>query len=172
MKIEIPIQITWQDYPTPDDHAILVYSIGCEHGCKNCHNIKLKNGNNINDISTKELYDSLLELSNVERTNKIVFSGGDPLYKNLEFIKEFLKINEYFEVCIYTGYDIEYVKKNGVNGFSYIKCGKYEEKLKQNSGKTDECIKLASSNQNFYDSNFNKLSENGVLYFNKEKDNV
>lgn len=171
MKIELPIQITWQDYPT-QDHAILVYSIGCEHGCKNCHNIKLKTGINTIDLSAKELYDSLLIMSKHERTNKIVFSGGDPLFKNLECIKEFLKINEYFDVCIYTGYDIEYVKTNTVNGFKYIKCGKYDEKLKQISGKSDEYIKLASSNQNFYDENFNKLSENGVLYFNKENDNV
>jgi len=172
MKIELPIQTTWQDYPKSEDHALLVYSIGCEHGCKNCHNTILKTGNNTLDISTNDLYEILLKLSEKEKTNNVVFSGGDPLYKNLDCIKEFLSINKDFDVCIYTGYDIEYVKRNNVNGFCFIKCGKYDEKLKQSSGKTDEYIKLASTNQNFYDANLNMLSKNGVLYFNKENMDV
>ncbi len=172
MRIELPIQITWQDYPTSEDHALLVYSIGCEHGCKNCHNTILKTGKNIIDLSVNELYERLLQMSDKEKTKKIVFSGGDPLYKNLESIKEFLSINKDFDVCIYTGYDIEYVKQNNVVGFSFLKCGKYDEKLKQSSGKNDDYIKLASINQNFYDADFNQLSENGALYFNKESINV
>ena len=70
-----------------------------------------------------------------------------------------------FDICIFTGYDIEYVKQTGITGVKYWKCGKFDEKNLRESKKTDKEYILASPNQDFYDSNYNKLSENGILTF-------
>ena len=76
-------------------------------------------------------------------------------------------LNNKYDICIYTGNSIEEVKKHKVKNFSYIKCGTYSEDKKQISGNTttdkDYIFTLASSNQNFYDSNYKLLSKNGVL---------
>ena len=50
----------------------------------------------------------------------------------------------------------------------YLKCGKYDEKLKVQSGKTDEKFTLASTNQRFYkliDNEYKQISKENVLYF-------
>jgi hypothetical protein len=70
---------------------------------------------------------------------------------------------------IYTGYDINYAKSLCINGFKFIKCGTYDQTKKCTSGNFETHIQLASTNQNFYDSNFNLLSKNGRLNYNEFK---
>lgn len=178
----LPFTETWLDYPDNESLSILVQVLGCSNNCIDCANPQLQ------DYSGKDLCtDSLISYSSwdtseffylalnnkcrILKTNKVVIGGGDPLYKdNMQFIKEFLKWhgNE-FDICLYTGYDIDYVIKNEVRGFTYIKCGVYDEKLKQISEKKDNYIQWGSRNQELYNEYFDLLSYEGRYYFMNEE---
>ena len=165
-----PFCLSFQDYPTPEDWSIVVYFTGCGFYCPNCHNKDLQIFNNP-QLKTKEftlnsfIYE-LKQASIIFETNKIVFSGGDPLFiRNLQSVKKILsKIKDIFDVCVYTGYNIEDIIKMDITGFKYIKCGKLVEPIRT-SIKTDKYFQLASANQDFYDSEYKKLSTDGILQF-------
>ena len=69
------------------------------------------------------------------------------------------------EICIYTDADIEEVKKLKLNGFKFIKCGRFDTTKFIGSNKTNEYLQLASKNQALYDKDFNLLSKEGIFYF-------
>lgn len=169
-RILQPIQTTWLDYPDNESLAIIVCMMGCEHKCPDCHNLLFQNFNY--DIGTKEynINEFINEIKNLSirnRTNKIVLSGGDVLHpKNIEFTKEFLnRMKDDYQICIYTGYNIEYVKNNNVKGYTFIKCGLFNKNLYVKSDKTDDYIQFASTNQKLYDKDNILLSKNGRYYF-------
>lgn len=172
---DIPITTTWVDYPDNISLAILVYFYGCNNNCSNCHNPFFRgyeNKYNIAKFHVKNVYQYLKEISISYKTNKLVFSGGDPLFtKNIKFITKFLNLNSQyniFDICIYTGHSIDYVRNYNITGFQYLKCGAYKEELKQVSEKTNEYIRFASENQELYDCNYTLLSNNGIFYFKGE----
>lgn len=162
--------LTFIDYPDPDNWAVIFYFSGCSHGCKNCHNIQLKN-RGVGKLYNVDEFNELVKYETEKnKTKNVVFSGGDPLFKeNLEFVKEFLiKYGSLYNICIYTGHNIEYVKENNVKGFKYIKCGTFDDSKKRLSGNFSDQFILASSNQNFYDENYNLISEDGILIYDKK----
>lgn len=167
-QIHNVLKETWLDYPDDESSAILVYFYGCYNDCYGCHNTQFKFTNNIPYINVKQFYELLIKESYRYKTTHIVFSGGDCLSKNnIDFTKEFLNLySNLFDICIYTGLTIEEVKQNKVEGFKYIKVGKYDKDLKQESIKTDEYFQLASSNQEIYDNTFRLLSDKGKMQFN------
>ena len=132
---------TWQDYPDDESQALLIYFVGCNRFCKGCHNelFQLRMYSDAFDFTIEELYNRLFSYCYMNKTDKIVFSGGDCLSEyNIDFTREFLKRYVHqFDICIYTGTTIEEVKQNNITGFTFIKCGKYEENLKQQPIKTD-----------------------------------
>lgn len=168
VKILQPITSTWLDYPDKEDNSIVVVMMGCDNGCPKCQNPDFKNphySNLTKDYTVDELTKELTILSKRYRTNKIVLSGGDPLSCfNIEFTKNFLK-NSPFDVCVYTGHTIEYVKEHNIQGFKFIKCGLFDETKFQESKKTDEKMVFASKNQKLFDSNYCCLSQDGIYYF-------
>lgn len=165
--IKTPV-VSWIDYPDDESLAVVWYFTGCGHNCLNCQNKDLQMfmapGS---EYFTIEKFFSLTHYyCERNRTNKVVLEGGDPLFEtNIEFVRDVLFSNASFDICIYTGYDIEYVKKNRIKGFTYLKTGKYEESLKQVSEKTDDYMSLATSNQKIYDKDYNLLSKNGKIYW-------
>lgn len=168
-----PFTATWLDYPDNESIAIAVYIMGCEHFCKECSNPDFADMDYIigtKELSLTDLYVKLLDVCCRNKTSRLVLIGGDFLYKNnLYFTKEFLKgYSREFEICIYTGYDIEYIKQYEIKGFKFIKCGCFEKDNKILSEKTDEYLQFASTNQKLYDMNYNLLSDNGRYYFPKE----
>lgn len=163
----IKLEETWSDFPTPDGNAVAVYMTGCVHNCINCHNKELQK--HIKPIETIQEFILRLE-KYCERcqTNKICIMGGDPLLPaNLDFTQAILDILRYdYKIAVYTGYDIEYIEKNNITGFHYVKCGQFKQELYQTPSKTDEYFTLASRNQNWFDSNLQQLSQDGILTFN------
>jgi organic radical activating enzyme len=167
---------TFLDYPDNSSHAVIAYMMGCNNNCKNCHNYRFKDRVIYDDeVKTYNVYDFCKEVRkrlSANRTNKLVLSGGDPLSSfNLDFTKELLSNKSFCnscEICIYTGYDIEYVKENNLpSTFKFIKCGLYDENLSQKSKKVSEKFVLASKNQEIYNNRYEKLSVSGILLFNK-----
>ena len=159
---------TWQDYPSPDDSAVVVFFAGCSHDCKDCHN-KILQSVCVGELYDVEgLYNELVERCRKERTNKVVLEGGDPLYtSNLEGVRKLLEINKSLDICIYTGYTVQVVKAMGIQGFKYLKCGKYLASERCFGGKNEFSLTLASYNQRIYDSEFQQISNDNVFVFKK-----
>lgn len=163
------LQTTWLDYPDNSSLAVIFYTYGCTHKCKNCQNIELQT-----PVTSypSNIIDEIFTYCKRNNTNKLVLSGGDCLFKgaNLSLTNAIIdKYKDVLDICIYTGYDIDYVKANVHKGFKFVKCGKYDENMKTEPDKTDNYVQLATTNQAFYDSNYQLLSSNGRYYFNKEK---
>lgn len=158
------IEETFLEYPDNSSLAIILYMRGCSGNCIGCHNLALKEYKE----TPIEVIEVLKEKCKKSNTNKIVLCGGDPLYSgNIALTNKIInELKETYDICIYTGYHLEYAKNNVSKGFKYIKCGPYIQGLYIGSNKTDEYIQFATSNQNLYDGNFNLLSKDGRFYFN------
>jgi len=169
-KINYPLSYTFIDYPDNESMAIILYFYGCDNGCFNCQNENKLNNLDFKEVGIENIIKDIYILSTKLKTNKIVFSGGDCLYKNnIRFTKELLdKLKFDYDICIYTGYNTMYIKQNNIKGFKFIKIGKYVDNLKQDSFKTDDFIQFASKNQNLYDSDLKLLSNNGIYFFNQK----
>lgn len=159
------------DYPDNESLAICVVFMGCEHHCPNCHNFDFQDydyKDGTTEYTPEELYNAIKEQCARSLTNKVVLTGGDVLApKNILFTKKFLELNKCLDICLYTGYELDYVMKNNITGYKFLKCGTYHENLKVNSEKTDDYMQLASTNQKFYDENNQLLTNNGRLVFKK-----
>lgn len=168
-RILQPISATWLDYPDDESLALTVVMMGCDNGCPKCQNPEFQNpfyDKMTKDYTPQELEAELQILGKRNHTNKLVLSGGDPLAPcNIEWTKEFLNITS-FDVCIYTGHNIEWVKEHGVSKFVFVKCGKFDFKTYRESLKDDEKMVFASPNQELYNNNFDLLSQDGIYYFN------
>lgn len=168
-KIIYPFSATFIDYPDNYSYAVLIYFLGCSHNCIDCHNPEFKflNHSNAVEMNIDLFHDKLLLFCDKNKTNKIVFTGGDPLFSNnREFIRLFLdRYSNIFDICIYTGYNIEQVKMFNIKGFKFIKVGNYEKDKSQQSFKNDDYLQLASINQEIYNENYILLTCNGVMNF-------
>lgn len=160
------LEETWLDYPTPDDNAIIVFLTGCEHHCPGCHSPLIQQVQEYTE-TPEELAEKLEEYCKRADTNKIILEGGDPLFKtNIPYTTTILqKLSKTHDICIFTGYSIDYVKDLGITGAKFYKCGKFDITNVRTSKKTDDEYILASPNQDFYDENYNKISTNGILHF-------
>jgi len=174
MNVILPFSMSFLDYFDNYSHATVVYIMGCNNNCLKCQNKEFQDANYTSSVkvNVSEFKKYLEYFSDKHRTNKVVLLGGDPLFsKNIEDVKEIL-LDVKYNFTIYTGYDIEYAIKNNVKNFEFIKCGKYEEKYKQDSIKNDEFMILASKNQKVYNKKYELISYNGMINFNKETGNV
>ncbi len=161
-----PFRESFLDFPCPESSCISIYFMGCEHNCAGCSNPQFQDINyrdeNIIIVGVGYLLDYLKSCY----IKNIALLGGDPCHpQNIDFTKELLIKNKEFNICIYTGYSIDYIKQNNVKGFKFIKCNKYIQSLKQISEKTDDYMTFASTNQILYDSNYNPLSIDGKYKF-------
>jgi len=172
--VNVIFSSSFLDYPDPSSHSVVAYLMGCDNNCKGCHNYRFKERIFYDDdIKAYDVHDFIKEskkhmLDN--RTDKLVLSGGDPLSSfNMDFTKELLNNRSFcsnYDICIYTGHDINYVKQNDLpNTFKFIKAGLYDENLSQKSKKTSEKFVLASKNQEFYNNRYELLSVSGVFFF-------
>lgn len=165
-KYSFNLEETWLEYPSTTDNAVAIIFNGCSHNCTNCHSVGLQVFKPYKETS-EELIERVVNMTTDCNTKNIVLLGGDPLFgENILYTKILLNtLGKTHNICIYTGYEISYVKKHNVVGFTFCKCGKYIEELKQIPKKTDDEFVLASTNQEFFDANYNKISEHGILKF-------
>ena len=166
MTYKVQLEETYLEYPDPEADAIAVILPGCDHHCPGCHSVELQTPVKYEE-SNEELAQRLKDFANRAGTNKVVLIGGDPLYSsNIEITRHLVDtLHTQLDFCIYTGYSIEYVKKLAIKNVKFFKCGTFDKNNVRKSEKTDQHFQLASPNQNFYDGEYNLLSENGILNF-------
>ena len=168
-KYFVELEETFLDYPSPEGTAVIFFLSGCIHHCPGCQNPELQRPMEYEE-SAEELSKRITEFAKRCCTNKVVISGGDPLSpNNIEYTKSILNnLGKTFDICIYTGYNYEDVKSFCLDGYKYIKCGKFDTTQKQRSYKTDEKMQFASPNQELYQFGSDiSLTKDGVFYFNK-----
>lgn len=137
-----------------------VYSTGCNHFCRGCHNKatwKLKSG-------TKTCIDDIMSKIE-EQPHDVTFSGGDPFMQVEGFIelsKRIKKINR--NIWCYTGYTYEEILNN--EHLSPLLCyidvlvdGKYKM-----SKKSLDTIFRGSSNQRLIDVKKSLAENKTILY--------
>ena len=99
------IKITPIDIANGPGCRTVLWTAGCSHHCKECHNPDTWNpnaGQLFDENAKKELFDVLGK----HFIRGITLSGGDPLYKgNVDEITELCK-----EIWCYTGYVYEEIK--------------------------------------------------------------
>ena len=159
---------TFLEYPDNSSVAVIFYCGGCDRNCPGCHNTELQN---YIKFDSEQVIGELVDYCKRLNTNKIVLCGGDPLYhKNLSLTGDILRtLGGRYDICIYTGANIDEVKALDITGFKFVKCGIFEASKFVGATKTDDYIRFATTNQELYDSQFNLLSKDGTYYFNEEK---
>lgn len=167
-----PFKESYIDYPDDISTCLDIFFLGCDNNCTHCSNPNLqKKDLNIKDVNCTYNINWFMKLIRQDcyksKINHITFIGGDCLCKeNISATKRLLlNLKNEFEICIYTGHSVDYAMRNHVEGFSFLKTGKYLEEYKQEATKNDEYMQFASTNQQLYDGNYNLLSENGRYYF-------
>ncbi len=143
--------ITKDDMLNGEGLRVVLWTSGCTHHCKNCHNPitwDITGGIPFDEAAEEELFDAL----NKKHIAGITFSGGDPLHPlNREEVARLIKKTREIlpdkTIWLYTGYLFEQVKD--FEGLKYIDIlidGEFVEELK------DERLHwVGSSNQRIID---------------------
>ena len=153
------------DYPDNSSLSVIFYMPGCNRNCKGCQNSSLKDEAKYDNIDN--LVKFLESKCKMAHTNKLCLQGGDPLFnRNIAVTKHILKeLSDKLDICIYTGANIDEVKKADLHGFKYIKCGMFDETKFIGSKKTDDCMQFATKNQQLYNSDLQLVSKDGIYNF-------
>ena len=100
--------ISYDDLKNGDGVRVVIWTSGCSHKCKECHNPETwdpTSGYLFDDSVKKEIYNYLEN----DFVSGVTFSGGDPLYESnrdtvLNFCKELKEKYPNKTIWVYTGY--------------------------------------------------------------------
>lgn len=156
--------ITKDDMLNGDGLRTVLWTAGCSHGCKECHNPVTwdpNGGLEFDEAAKKEIFDEL----DKSYISGITFSGGDPLHtNNREQVQELvLEIKSKYPkktIWLYTGYLWEEIKDlELVKSLDVIVDGKFEI-----DKKLDQLRWKGSSNQRVIDVKESLQSNQVVLH--------
>jgi len=119
---------------------IVLFTQGCTHFCEGCHNQDtwdLKNG------SLMAVEDVVSEAKRLATNERITISGGEPLIQ-YDAIMTLIESLSGFDICLYTGFEMDEVPNELVEKLTYIKVGKFVKSLQ-----TSTKPYVGSSNQKF-----------------------
>jgi len=111
----------------PGQIATVVFVRGCSIRCPDCHNCELQSFDETRKTTVDEVVSKLNEL---ELSQWICFQGGEPL-DQADFVRAIIeKLKPSFKVCIYSGYNMELVKRKhkallALPNVRMIKAGKF-----------------------------------------------
>lgn len=96
---------------------------GCHRNCEGCHNIKLQNFNGGVSLSITETVEYI---SKHCKNKQLTISGGEPL-EQLPALIELtnLLLNMGFDLCVYTGYNLEDVPLLLRKNLHWLKVGDF-----------------------------------------------
>jgi uncharacterized Fe-S radical SAM superfamily protein PflX len=155
------------DYPSRSKCATIIYFRGCEHNCEGCQNPEFQSYLDDEAIDKDDFLEELELVMQLNRTDNLVLSGGDPLFQtNVDATRSILTYSIYnvFNTCIYTGYDKEYVDTLKLPFYNYLVTGKFE--INNRVTYNEEMFNwftLASKNQILWDASGNQLTTDGII---------
>ena len=123
-------------------YRTVLFLQGCDLHCKGCQNPSTW------DI-TKGKINDVKELSRTLRSRcfnkELTITGGEPLMQK-EALLDLLKELKDFDLCLYTGHELNEVPQEILNYLKYIKVGPFVQKLK-----TTTKPFVGSKNQEFWE---------------------
>ncbi|WP_099469947.1 anaerobic ribonucleoside-triphosphate reductase activating protein [Konateibacter massiliensis] len=123
--------ITKDDMLNGDGLRVVLWTAGCSHGCKGCHNPITWDANGgllFDEAAKKEIFAEL----DKNYISGITFSGGDPLHENnreavRELAEEIKAKYPKKTIWLYTGYEWDAIKDWGiVKSLDVVVDGKFE----------------------------------------------
>lgn len=121
-------------------YRTVLFLQGCDLHCQGCQN---KSTWDITMGIKKDVKELALELRKKCFNKKLTISGGEPLMQ-IAALKELLKELRDFDLCLYTGHELNEIPKEILAYLKYIKVGRFEQKLR-----TTTQAFIGSSNQKF-----------------------
>lgn len=107
-------------------YRTVLFLQGCNLRCPGCQNPSTWDINKGTLIGVKELAQQLRE----KRLNKkLTISGGEPLLQT-DALKELLEELKDFDLCLYTGHELNEVPQEILKYLKYIKVGSFKKELK------------------------------------------
>lgn len=102
-------------------YRTVVFLQGCDLHCPGCHNKSTWDINKGTAMDVKELAQILRDKA---INKKVTISGGEPLLQK-DALLELLKELSDFDLCLYTGHEIEEVPEEILKYLKYIKVGRF-----------------------------------------------
>lgn len=172
MKIRLAAELQLDSIVDGEGIRTVVWTQGCEHKCKGCHNPETHDINDGKDFDIKEIFELI---DNLENQDGITFSGGDPMMqpKACYEIAKYAK-SKGLNIWCYTGYTYEKLEllskinkdiKNFINEIDVLIDGPFILKLR-----SLDCKFRGSSNQRIID--VKKTLEEGIVILYEEKEHI
>lgn len=123
----------WIDCSCDDGPGIrsVLFLQGCRMNCPGCHNRQIQE----HGKGTMMEIDMLIDFIDRKCGNKrITISGGEPLeqLESLQILVGNLK-NKGYEICVYTGWELEHVPKALFKKVDFIKTGGFVSNLRNSN---------------------------------------
>jgi anaerobic ribonucleoside-triphosphate reductase activating protein len=101
---------------------------GCHIQCEGCHNASTWEKDCGTEYSVTELAE---ELKTKIKNKKITITGGEPFFQTDAVMELTQKLHGYgFDICLYTGSNLDEVPQEILQYLKYIKVGKYNKTLR------------------------------------------
>ena len=168
MKLRIASPVICDSIVDGPGLRMVVWTQGCKHNCKGCHNPQTHSLNGGYEVDTKEVIDKMASL---KLQQGITLSGGEPFLQPLplaEIAKEAHKIN--LDVWSYTGFTFEQlIDNNNPLYFENMELLKYVDVLVDGKFEIDKrdisLLFRGSSNQRIIDVKKSLKYKTAVLKF-------
>lgn len=119
--------------PGDDKPAFSVWFSGCSMECKGCYNPNLWKKEDGREYMAKTLLQVICLECDKQDIDTVVLIGGEPLEQNIDDLSILLgKLYTYnYKIWLYTGHEFDDVPDHLKQYLYTIKCGRYDESLKQ-----------------------------------------
>lgn len=131
-------------------YRTVLFLQGCNLRCKGCQN---KSTWDIEKGDLVDSHDLALAIREQCVNKKLTISGGEPLLQAEELIDLLEELKD-FDLCLYTGHQIQDVPESVLKYLKYIKVGPFIEELK-----TTTKPYVGSKNQEFMEVKHNETSK-------------
>ena len=135
----------WKKMSCDDGPGIrsVLFLQGCSMNCAGCHNKTAQTKGDGELIVVAKIADRIILKCHNKR---LTISGGEP-FEQWDALKELLIIltNKDFDVCIYTGWNMEQIPDEAFQMVNYVKSGSFVTGLK-----SDNMQYVGSSNQRMF----------------------
>lgn len=131
--------------PMDSTASFTIWFSGCSFKCKGCYNEQLQDKSFGTKYEPHKIFFDIMNECRKLGIKSVVLIGGEPLQQNINDLLSLCKSlhGVGINVWLYTGYEFEDVDKSLLQYLYTIKCGRYNDEMKQDGFP-------ASSNQQVY----------------------